>query len=162
VSGFEDSYVGKLRAEVGSRKLLLPGARVFIEDEAGRLLMQKRADFNTWGFLGGLAEIGERLEDTIRREVMEEAGLKLGTLVPVAFSGDPAVETLTYPNGHECQFYCLMYWTRDFSGDMSVRDDETLEFAWHGPDDFPPMLETMRYGLDCFHAYRQTGVFQVR
>lgn len=159
---FEETYVGKLRAQLGNQLLLLTGARIFIEDGQGRLLMQKRADFMTWGFLGGLAEPGEKLEDTIRREVLEESGLTLGKLTPVVFSGDPEVETLAYPNGHECQFFCLMFWTNEFSGELSVCDDETMEFAWHGPDDFPDMLRTMRISLNYLRDYKATGQFQVR
>lgn len=159
---FAGSYLGKLRQVVGDRLLLVVGARIFIEDDAGRVLMQKRSDFGTWGFLGGLAEPGEALEATIRREVYEESGLNLGKVVPIAFSGDPAQETLTYPNGHQCQFFCLMFWAREFSGEMQIRDDETLEFAWHGPDQFPPMLKSMAFGLECFKEFKRTGQFQVR
>lgn len=44
-----------------------------------RLLMSKYAnrDFKKYALLAGFAEIGETIEDTVRREVMEEVGLKV-------------------------------------------------------------------------------------
>jgi 8-oxo-dGTP pyrophosphatase MutT (NUDIX family) len=161
MADFSDSYVGRLRAKVGHDLLMIPGTRIFLENGEGKLLMQLRRDFRVWGFLGGNVEVGEPMEDCIAREVMEEVGVEVGDLVPVAYSCDPREETLTYPNGDLCQFYVLMYWTRTFKGTPTIRDEESLELGWFGPDDWPEMLPTMRRGLDAFLEYRRTGQFQV-
>jgi len=44
-----------------------------------KLLMSKYAnrDYTRYSLLAGFAEIGETIEETIRREVMEEVGLKV-------------------------------------------------------------------------------------
>jgi 8-oxo-dGTP pyrophosphatase MutT (NUDIX family) len=161
MSDFAESYVGKLRAQVGKRLLMVPGTRVFIENEHGQLLMQHRRDFDNWGFLGGNVEEGESLPDCVVREVKEEVGIEISNLVPIAFSSDPALETLRYPNGDLCQFYVLMFWTRTWHGEPRVLDEESLDINWFGPDNFPPMLKTMKAGLDAFRRYRATGAFQV-
>ena len=59
MNDFADSYVGKLRKLVGSRLLLVPGARIVIENTSGEILLQKRSDFGVWGLPGGNAEEGE-------------------------------------------------------------------------------------------------------
>jgi 8-oxo-dGTP pyrophosphatase MutT (NUDIX family) len=161
VSLSPDSYVGWLRGFVGTSTIMIPGTRVFVEDEAGRLLMQLRSDFRLWGFLGGHAEVGEPFEDCVIREVREEVGLEVGDLVPVALSCDPRHETLVYPNGDCGQFIVVMYWTRAFSGELSIRDSESLELGWFAPDAMPPMLPTMQRGFEAFLEYRRTGRFQV-
>lgn len=156
-----DSYIARLRAHIGHQPLFIPGTRLFLENADGKLLMQLRADFRVWGFPGGNAEIGERFEDCIAREVREETGLEVTNLVPAALSCDPREETLTYPNGDECQFLVMMYWSRDFTGEPALADDENLDIGWFGPGDWPQMLPTMRRGLDAYLAFRRTGVFQV-
>ena len=46
-------YIMDLRKIVGHRPLLQVGASVIVEDEAGRILLQKRSDNNCWGYAGG-------------------------------------------------------------------------------------------------------------
>jgi 8-oxo-dGTP pyrophosphatase MutT (NUDIX family) len=50
---FDNSYVGQLRKLVGSRLLLVPGARIGIENASREILLQKRSDFGLWGLPGG-------------------------------------------------------------------------------------------------------------
>lgn len=47
--------------------------------DGGRILMSKyaRGDYHHYALLAGFTEIGETLEETVRREVMEEVGLKV-------------------------------------------------------------------------------------
>ena len=42
---FDNSYVGQLRKLVGSRLLLVRGARIVIENTSREILLQKRSDF---------------------------------------------------------------------------------------------------------------------
>ncbi|QKQ73872.1 NUDIX domain-containing protein [Nostoc sp. TCL240-02] len=71
MANWSDSYLGKLRQVVGDRLLLLFGARVIIEDNLGRVLLQKRSDFKLWGLPGGCPEVGESAEDCSAREVFD-------------------------------------------------------------------------------------------
>lgn len=47
--------------------------------DGSRLLLSKYADreYKKYALLAGFAEVGETLEETVRREVMEEVGLKV-------------------------------------------------------------------------------------
>ncbi|WP_396956443.1 NUDIX domain-containing protein [Nitrosomonas sp.] len=160
MTGFSDSYLGKLRAVVGARLLLMPGARVIIENAKGEILLQRRSDFDVWGLPGGNAEEGEDLESVVRREVAEEVGLVVDDLHPYGFASDPQHETITFPNGHQCQYFVLMFHTRTYSGQARVSDDESTDVGWFRPDDLPTMLPNMARSVDAYLRYVATGDFQ--
>lgn len=100
---------------------IMPAVIVGIVD-GDRLLMTKYANrpFANWALVAGYAEIGEALEETVRRETMEEVGLLLGKIVyyrsqPWPFSGSLLMG-----------FYAQL----DGSDDISLNDGELAEAAW--------------------------------
>lgn len=94
------SYISELRASVGTRPLILPGAAVIVVDSSGRVLLLERADTGGWGLPGGFMDPGESLEETARREVMEEVGLEVSELKLMnIFSG--LEQYYQYPNGDQ-------------------------------------------------------------
>lgn len=58
-------YIMDLRKIVGHRPLLQVGASVIVEDEKGRILLQKRSDNHYWGYAGGSIELDETVEDEV-------------------------------------------------------------------------------------------------
>lgn len=162
MAGFADTYLGRLRAVVGDRLVLMPGARIVIEDAQGRILLQERSDFRLWGVPGGNAEEGESLTSIIVREAEEETGLLVRDPRPFGFASDPAFETITYPNGHRCQYFVMMFYTRDFVGEARVADDESCAVGWFSPDQLPQaMLPSMRRTIEAYVAFGRTGEFQM-
>jgi ADP-ribose pyrophosphatase YjhB (NUDIX family) len=161
MTGFAESYLGQLRALVGSRLLLVPGARVVLENSAGEILLQKRSDFGLWGLPGGNAEEGEGLEAVAAREVFEETGLVVKDLKPFAFGCDPALETVTFPNGHQCQFFVLNFYGRDFSGALKMLDGESLALQWFAKNELPEMLPNMRKSVLAYERFLQSQEFQM-
>lgn len=161
MTSFEESYIGRLRTVVGSQLLLIPGARVVIEDADKKVLLQLRADFGVWGLPGGNAEPGESLQQVIEREVFEETGLKIENARPFGFGDDPKRETVTFPNDDKAQFFVLNFCTSSFSGTLLPDDDETLRLAWFGITELPDMLPNMRKSIEAFLAFKRTGDFQL-
>jgi 8-oxo-dGTP pyrophosphatase MutT (NUDIX family) len=161
MAGFVESYLGQLRTLVGSRMLLVPGARVVLENQAGEILLQQRSDFSVWGLPGGNAEVGEDLETVAMREVLEETGLVVSKLQPFGFGCDPLVETHVFPNGDQCQFFVLNFYSRDFSGDLRVGDDESLALRWFSKQQLPEMLPNMRRSVEAFERFLEAGTFQM-
>ncbi|MBV9510559.1 MAG: NUDIX domain-containing protein [Caulobacteraceae bacterium] len=161
MSGFWDSYLGRLRREVGDRLILMPGARIVIEDGQGRILLQERADFGVWGLPGGHAEEGEDLTDMIVRETLEETGLIIASPTPYGFSSDPAHETIVYPNGHVVHSFAMMFFIRDFEGVARVADDESTAIAWHALDALPELMPSNRRSIEAYPRFKQTGAFQM-
>jgi ADP-ribose pyrophosphatase YjhB (NUDIX family) len=161
MSGFAQSYLGRLRAVVGSRLLLVPGMRIVIENPEGRILFQQRSDFGTWGLPGGVPDEGEHPNDTIVRETLEETGLEVLDAKPFGFACDPAHEVWTYPNGDQCHYYTLLYVARAYRGEPRVADNESLAVGWFEPDALPEVLPCMARTVEAYGRWKGTGEFQM-
>lgn len=135
------SYVRELRHLVGSRPLIVPGAAVLILDAQNRLLLQHRRDNNQWGLIGGSMEIGESLEETAKREALEETGLEINVLRWFGlFSGKELI--YKYPNGDVVANVVAAYTTQQFRGELKVDEDESRAVCFfHAralPDELSP------------------------
>jgi 8-oxo-dGTP pyrophosphatase MutT (NUDIX family) len=161
MTGFAESYLGQLRAIVGNRLLLVPGARVIIENASGEILLQKRSDLGIWGLPGGNAEEGEDLQTVAAREVLEETGLLALRLEPFGFGCDPRVETITFPNGDQCQFFVLNFLCREFTGELVLGDEESLALNWFSRSSLPLMLPNMKNSVEADARFLETGKFQM-
>lgn len=62
-------YIKYMRKLIGKKPLLICGAGVIVLDDKNRVLMQLRVDNNSWGFPGGILELGEKVEDAAAREL---------------------------------------------------------------------------------------------
>ncbi len=158
---FSQSYLGRLRALVGPRLLLVPGMRIVVEDEQGRVLLQLRSDYRLWGLPGGVPDEHEGADAAIIRETREETGIEVEDPRPFGFACDPNHEVWTYPNGDQCHYFTLLYAARRFSGQVIDVNDESLDVGWFAPDALPPLLPVMQRTLDAYRRYRETGTFQM-
>jgi 8-oxo-dGTP diphosphatase len=78
-----------------------------------------------WQAVGGRLEKGEKLEDGLRRETMEETGiteLEIGKVIHVD-------EWFSKPEG-ELKHIVALFFLCDVASDKVVLSDEHLEYAW--------------------------------
>ncbi len=160
MSDFARSYLGGLRALVGSRLLLVPGVRVVVENQEGAVLLQLRSDYGRWGLPGGVPDEGEAIEACGIRETLEETGIRIRNPQAFGFASDPEHEVWTYPNGDRCHYFTLLLATGTFEGELVSGNDESLAVGWFAPDALPDLLPVMTRTLDAYRLYRRTGRFQ--
>ncbi len=129
-----DSYVEWLRDHVGRRKVFLPFATVILRDDNGRVLLQRRSDFDFWGLPGGVLEMDEDIETAARRELLEETGLAAGLLRLVGIYTDPKYD-LQYPNGDKVQQFTFCLEGQMTGGRMQPDGRETTEQRFVPVDD---------------------------
>lgn len=158
---FDESYIGQLRSLVGSRCLLVPGARMIVSRADDFILLQHRSDFGVWGLPGGNAEQGEELTEVAIRETFEETGLRVENPIPFGFGNNPEFETVRFPNGDVCQFFVMMFYSTKYEGHIQTDGSETLALGWFHPNDLPEMLSNMRRSVEAYVAFRKTGAFQM-
>ncbi len=130
-------YIEDLRAIVGTRPLILVGSVVILVNHDDQILLeQRRYPQGVWGLPGGLMELGESVEDTARRELFEETGLKAKQLHLIGVFSGPRY-FVTAANGDEFYVVTNAFYTRDFSGEMRVDPVESLDAAFFHPEAFP-------------------------
>lgn len=130
------SYVRELRSLVGHRPLIIAGAAVLIFNKQNYLLLQHRRDNRQWGLIGGSMEIGESLEETARREVIEETGLELDELNWFGlFSGKELI--YEYPHGDVVVNVTAVYTSRKFTGNLKADNQEGYEVQFFNLNKLP-------------------------
>ena len=159
---FSQSYLGKLRKIVGSRLILIPGARIVVHDRLGRVLLELRSDFKRWGLPGGHQEVGDSSAETAIREVFEETGLRIKRPEVFGIASDPRHETIRFPNGDRTQSVSVLFHARRPRGKATFDPRETLELGWFALEDLPAgLMPNSARTLKAFRRYRRTGRFQM-
>lgn len=132
------SYVSEIRKLVGNSPLILPGSVVLIVNEMNELLLQYRSD-GGWGLPGGLMEQGESLEETAKRQVLEETGLVIDDLQLLGvFSGESYDSKVV--NSDEVYPVIAVYITRNITGKMKKDQKETGDLKYFNIDQMPDSL----------------------
>ncbi|MEF2965367.1 NUDIX domain-containing protein [Paenibacillus sp. M1] len=128
-------YVEELRKLVGSYPLILVRPSVAIMNKHGQILLVKYRD-DSWGIPGGLMDLGESVEECLRREVMEELNLELGMLQLFGvFSGKELYAKLR--NGHEYYNVVVGYICTEFAGEITPDGDEVVEAEFYNLNEIP-------------------------
>ncbi|MET9499822.1 NUDIX domain-containing protein [Streptomyces sp. NPDC006552] len=113
---------------------------MIVVDFSGRILLLERADTGGWGLPGGFMDPGESLEETARREVMEEVGLEVDELrLMNVFSGPE--QYYQYPNKDRVFNVTAAYTAtvRDWSH-LKQDPSEVSAAKLFAPGDFPADL----------------------
>ncbi len=133
------NYILDLRKAVGHRPLLQVGASVIVENEAGEVLLQLRADNQLWGYAGGSVELDEVVEEAAARELYEETGLRAKTLELFGVFSGPEMH-YTYPNGDEVSNVDIVYLCREWEGDLTPQEEEVKVLRFFAAENIPDAL----------------------
>lgn len=112
----------------------VPAVSAFVVDDAGRLLLARRArepDAGKWDTPGGFLEEGEDPIAGLRREVLEETSLEVEV---VDFLG---AFTDTYGDGADERVVLNLTWRARVVAGEPVAADDVSELRWFAPGRMP-------------------------
>ena len=118
--------------------------------DGDNLLVTRYKDrpYRQYALVAGFAESGESLEDTVRREVLEETGVRVKNIR--YYKSQPWGLTSTLLSG----FFC------ELDGDAAIRIDETelAEAVWLPRSDIPPSTIDIALTAEMMEAFRLGGI----
>lgn len=156
---YEESYVGRLRRHVGDQRLITPGPRAVIVDEAGDVLLVRRTDDDTWVMPAGGLELGESIRDALVREVREETGLVVESATPIALYTGPQYWFTNAYGGHH-QMFAVVFRVDRWSGSLLARTDETRDARFFPRNDLPPLRPVYRETLADLESFDGTLILK--
>jgi ADP-ribose pyrophosphatase YjhB (NUDIX family) len=130
---------------------LIPAASAIVIDQDGRILLHHRDDNELWSIPGGAMEVGERIADTVVREVEEETGLEVKPERVVGIYSNPQ-HVVEYADGEVRQQFSVCFACRVVGGDLAV-SDESLEVGFFTPEQIEGMPMHESIGLRIRHYF---------
>ena len=112
----------------------VPAAAALVVDEAGRLLLARRAvepDAGLWDTPGGFLDEGEDPRDGLRRELLEEAG------VEVEIGDFFGMYLDRYGPEEDAPYVLNLVWHASIAGGELEAADDVSELAWFERDALP-------------------------
>jgi ADP-ribose pyrophosphatase YjhB (NUDIX family) len=134
-------YIQHLRSMVGNEKIIMVVAGAFVFDKENRVLLQKRSDNGQWGFPGGFMDLGESVQDTARREVYEETGLKLEELELFGIYSGPQYDK-TFSNGDQVSLVLISFICKQYSGQLVESNEESIQNKFYSLKELPENIFT--------------------
>ncbi len=130
-----NDYIKTMREMVGNKTLLTIGCGAIIEDLQGRILLQERTGQDIWGIPGGIMEIGETFEETVKREVTEETNLEITEFSLFGiYSGENGFAV--YPNGDRVYSIQIIFQSKKYKGSLK-RCAESKQLRFFSKEGLP-------------------------
>jgi len=126
-------YIKEIRKYVGHSPIMVTAAMCIIYDKDKGILLEKRTDNGMWCVPGGALELGETLEEGLRREVKEETSLDIFN--PKLFDVKAGVH-MVYPNKDEVYYTDVVYEINEYVGELKP-DTESEVLVWTPIDKLP-------------------------
>jgi len=139
----------KIASKLVKQKFVYVGVPVIIQNSKGEILLGKRSKKvlsypGIWGLPGGMADYGEKVEETAKREVKEELGVDIEII-------RKAKNTYENIPTKECKFHSvdIPCYAKIINGTPKSKD-ETQEVKWFKPSE----IRNMKL------AYGQKGILK--
>ncbi len=108
-TGGMSDYMRQIRAKVGRYEMMMPTVGTIVLNEAGDILLQKRADNGRWAPPAGAIEPDESPTNAAVRETWEETGVIVKPERITGYYTGPDYDTTYSPSGDRAVIYSVIY-----------------------------------------------------
>jgi ADP-ribose pyrophosphatase YjhB (NUDIX family) len=133
----QDGYIKYIRQRVGHQLIYLVYAVGVIFDPEGRVLVQRRYEFDWWDLVGGAKEIHETISQCMLREAREECGVEIQIERLLGVYSHPDY-IIRYPHGDQVQPWAVAFVCRLTGGEVLPDGKETLSVEFKFLDELLP------------------------
>jgi ADP-ribose pyrophosphatase YjhB (NUDIX family) len=124
-----------------------------VHNDAGEILLVKRADSGIWLYPTGWADVGYSASEVVVKEVREETGIDCVPLKPIALLDGLRLGFTRVP------LYSLVFLCRATGGELVAHPLETADVGWFAEDDLPePLAGAAQWKRHAFAAIRGEDV----
>lgn len=105
----------------------------------GKILLVNHPEWNVWSIPGGTRELGESIEQTLKREIAEETNCKVLKYKPIC------CEKIVSPNGeihYRVKYFCQVKPLGEFKTDPAGNINKII---WIAPEDFEKYIEKKEF-----------------
>ncbi|MFJ9851817.1 NUDIX domain-containing protein [Streptomyces sp. NPDC101150] len=127
---------------------VVPSVTAVVRDRDGRILVIHKTDNDLWALPGGGHDLGERIGDTVIREVQEETGIDVEIEAVSGLYTDPE-HVMAYDDGEVRQQFSICFRARPVGGEVRT-SSESKEVRWVAPADLDSLNihPSMRLRID--------------
>lgn len=150
-------YIRYIRGKVGQDLIILNFAGGIVYNERNEILLQKRGDGNEWGFPGGAMELGESLEETTKREILEETGLNVKVEHLIGVYSKYFCE---FPNGDKAQTITHFFQCKPIDGELTADGIETLDLKYFPINKIPKLFTKQHEDALEDWVFKRKGVYK--
>ena len=118
----------------------LLGCDTFVADEAGRVLLIRRADNGFWALPGGAVELSETPAECAQRECFEETGLRVRITRLLGVFSSLRYPEVNYPFKGRVYSHILFQGER-VGGTALSKTTETSALDWFTANELPPLSD---------------------
>jgi ADP-ribose pyrophosphatase YjhB (NUDIX family) len=151
-----DAWLSSVGSGVGGYVTPKVAVGAVVGDDAGRILLIKRADSGVWLYPTGWADVGYSPAEVVVKEVAEETGIVVDVLGLLAVLDGMQM-------GLRLPMYSLVWHCRAVGGELAAHPLECSDVGWFAEDELPEPLAGARAWKDvafaAIHGRPQPVVF---
>lgn len=144
------SYCENIREMIGNSPLIIVRPSVAIINKDGELLLSRYSGAD-WGIPGGILQLNESVEECIKRNVLDNLGLKIKELKLFGvYSGKELINRVE-ESGDEYHTVAIGYLCTEYEGAISQNTNNGMEAKFFGlhqlPEEIDPFIKSKLAGL---------------
>jgi len=129
-----------LREGIGQLPVIMPFATAFIQEEKKGLLLKKQGIGKEWGFPSVRMELGERIDQTLVRRILQETGwrLEVKKLIGI-YSNDEGAHDRG--DVEKIRVLHILFQCQIFEESRDIKDIPSDQFQFFPPEAKPPLSQ---------------------